>query len=100
MRSITKSLGLASSRVGFLISHKDSMKPFKALQTPYPLSLFAGKCLKFFIENKNLINSYNFKVIKGREYFCNELRKKNYLVNNGKVIDFNFFSSNSDLKKI
>ena len=57
MRSITKSLGLASSRVGFLVSHEDSMKPFKALQTPYPLSLFAGKCLKFFIENKNLINS-------------------------------------------
>ncbi len=100
MRSITKSLGLASSRVGFLISHKDSMKPFKALQTPYPLSLFAGKCLKFFIENKNLITSYNLKVIKGREYFCNELRKKNYLVNNGKGLSILiFFSSNSDLKK-
>ena len=100
MRSITKSIGLASSRVGFLISHKESMKPFKALQTPYPLSLFAGKCLKFFIENKKLINSYNLKVIKGREYFCKELRKKKYLINNGNGLSILIFMrSNTNLKK-
>ena len=100
MRSITKSIGLASSRVGFLISHKESMKPFKALQTPYPLSLFAGKCLKFFIENKKLIKSYNLKVIKGREYFCKELRKKKYLINNGNGLSILIFMrSNTNLKK-
>ena len=100
MRSITKSIGLASSRVGFLISHKESMKPFKALQTPYPLSLFAGKCLKFFIENKKIIKSYNLKVIKGREYFCKELRKKKYLINNGNGLSILIFMrSNTNLKK-
>ena len=83
MRSITKSLGLASARVGFLIAHKESIKSFKALQTPYPLPLFSGKCLEFFIENKNIVKSYNRNVIKGRDFFCNELRKKNYLINDG-----------------
>ena len=83
MRSITKSFGLASARVGFLIAHKDSIKPFKALQTPYPLSLFSGKCLEFFLENKKMIKSYSLDVLKGRKFFCNELKKKNYLLNDG-----------------
>ena len=47
-RSITKTFGLASARIGFLISHKDTIKSFKALETPYPISLFSGKCLAFF----------------------------------------------------
>ena len=62
------------------------MKPLKFYKHPTHY-LYLQKCLKFFIENKNLITSYNFKVIKGREYFCNELRKKN-LVNNGKGYRF------------
>ena len=47
MRSITKTFGLASARVGFLIAHKETIKSFKAIETPYPLSLFSGKCLNF-----------------------------------------------------
>lgn len=84
MRSITKTFGLASARVGFLIAHHESIKPYKALQTPYPVSLFSGKCLEYFITNKRIVNTYNSNVSKGREFFCNELKKKNYLVNNGK----------------
>ena len=98
MRSITKSFGLASARVGFLIAHKDSIKPFKALQTPYPLSLFSGKCLEFFIENKKIIKSYNYGVLKGRKFFSNELRKKNYLINDGQGLSvLIYFKSKSRL---
>ncbi len=100
LRSLTKSFGLASSRVGFLISHKDSMKPFKSLQTPYPLSLFAGKCLKFFLDNKSLVNTYNLSVMKGKKYFCRELRNKKYLVNDGKGLSvLIYFSAPTLLKK-
>ncbi len=100
MRSITKSLGLASARVGFLIGHEKSIQPFKALQTPYPISLFSGKCLKFFIENKKLVNSYNSKVAKGREFFCKELKRKKYRINNGKGLSILiYFNSKSDLNK-
>ncbi len=83
MRSITKTFGLASARIGFLIAHHDSIKAFKAIQTPYPVSLFSGKCLEYFIENKRIVHTYNSNVSKGREFFCNELKKKSYLVNNG-----------------
>ena len=56
--------------------------------------------LSFFIENKKLIKSYNLKVIKGREYFCKELRKKKYLINNGNGLSILIFMrSNTNLKK-
>ena len=64
MRSITKTFGLASARVGFLIAHHESIKPYKALQTPYPVSLFSGKCLEYFITNKRIVNTYNSNVSK------------------------------------
>ena len=54
MRSITKTFGLASARIGFLISHKNSIKSFKALQTPYPVSLFSGKSLEYFFQVAHL----------------------------------------------
>ena len=100
LRSITKTFGLASARVGFLIAHHESIKPFKALQTPYPVSLFSGKCLEYFIANKRIVNTYNFNVSKGREFFCNQLKKKNYLVNNGKGLSILiYFNSKKSLKK-
>ena len=83
MRSITKSIGLASARVGFLISHKENIKSFKALETPYPVSLFSGKCLQYFIKNKSILYSYNKKVKIGRDYFTKKLREKSYNVKNG-----------------
>ena len=98
MRSITKSFGLASARIGFLIANQDSIKPYKALQTPYPVSLFSGKCLEYFIENKKIVNYYNSNVSKGREFFCSELRKKNYFINNGKGLSvLIFFESKKEL---
>ena len=99
MRSITKTFGLASARVGFLIAHHESIKPYKALQTPYPVSLFSGKCLEYFIANKTIVNTYNSNVSKGREFFCKELKKKNYLVNNGKGLSILiYFTSKKSLK--
>ncbi len=83
LRSLTKTFGLASSRVGFLISHRENIKPFKAIETPYPLSLFSGKCLEYFIQNKKISSHYNKKVKIGREYFSKKLRNKNYLINDG-----------------
>ena len=99
MRSITKTFGLASARVGFLIAHKETIKSFKAIETPYPLSLFSGKCLNFFLQNKNLIKNYNLKVKKGREYFCRELNKKKYIIHNSKGLSvFVYFKKQNDLK--
>jgi histidinol-phosphate aminotransferase len=100
LRSATKSFGLASARVGFLISHQENIKSFKALQTPYPVSLFSGKCLKFFLDNKKIINSYNRSVINGREYFCRRLEKMKYFVNNNKGLSVLInFKSKKNLNK-
>ena len=80
MRSITKSFGLASARIGFLIAHKDTIKSFKALETPYPVSLFSGKCLNYFLLNKKLTLNYNKSVNIGRKFICKKLRSLKYKV--------------------
>ena len=101
MRSITKTFGLASARVGFLIAHKDTIKSFKALETPYPISLFSGKCLKYFLENKKLIRSYNHQVKIGREYICKELTKMKYRVHNSNGLSaFIYFKTFNEIEKI
>ena len=101
MRSITKTFGLASARIGFLISHKNSIKSFKALQTPYPVSLFSGKSLEYFLKNISLIKEYNYRVQEGRELFCKELIKKGYLINNGMGLSvLIYFKSSIYLNKI
>ena len=100
MRSITKTFGLASARIGFLIANKETIKSFKALETPYPISLFSGKCLEFFLKNIKLVREYNKKLKTGREYFVKELRKLNYKVHNSHGISiFIFFKKQNELKK-
>ena len=98
MRSITKTFGLASARIGFLISNKDSIKSYKTLETPYPLSLFSGKCLNFFLKNRKLVSNYNFKVKAGRDFFCKELIKKGYHVHNSNGLSvFLYFKNKKEL---
>ena len=82
LRSATKSLGMAPHRIGFLISHKENIKKFKYLQTPYPLSIYSGKILDFFLKNRKLIKEYQQSVRLGREYLVKKLRQKGYKVNN------------------
>ena len=100
LRSITKTFGLASSRIGFLVSHSDTIRSYKALQTPYPVSLFGGKCLEFFLKNIKLVMQYNRNVQKGREFFCSNIRKKDYLINDGKSLSvLGFFKSQKKLNE-
>ena len=99
MRSITKTFGLASARIGFLISNKESIKSYKALETPYPISLFSGKCLNFFLKNKKLFSNYNLKVKAGRNFLCKELVKKGYIVHNSNGLSvFLYFKNKKELK--
>ena len=98
MRSITKTFGLASARIGFLISNKDSIKSYKTLETPYPISLFSGKCLNFFLKNRKLVSNYNLKVKAGRDFFCKELIKKGYHVHNSNGLSvFLYFKNKKEL---
>lgn len=82
LRSATKSFGLAPHRIGFLISHEENIKKFKTLQTPYPLSLFSGKIIEYFLDNIKIIQKYQINVRKGRDFLCQSLRKKGYKINN------------------
>ncbi len=100
LRSATKSLGMAPHRVGFLISHKINIKKFKILQTPYPLSLFSGKVLEFFLNNIKLIKRYKSNVIMGREFLCKKLRQKKFKVNNSLGNSINIqFKTKVDMQK-
>ncbi len=100
MRSITKSFGLASARIGFLIAHNNTIKSFKALETPYPLSLFSGKCLNYFVLNKKLIKDYNKLVANGRKFICDKLRKLQYKVHDSTGLSILiYFESRKNLNK-
>ena len=101
LRSATKSLGMAPHRIGFLISHKNNIKKFKVLQTPYPLTLFSGKVLEFFLNNIKLIKKYQSDVRDGRDFLSKKLRQKNYRVNNslGNSINIQFKNKKSRQKK-
>ena len=94
MRSITKSFGLASARIGFLIAHKDTIKSFKALETPYPVSLFGGKCLNYFLLNKKLTLNYNKSVRIGREFICGKLRNLKYKVHDSSGLSILIYFKN------
>jgi len=101
LRSVTKTFGLASARIGFLISHSETIKAYKALQTPYPVSLYGGKCLEFFLQNIKIVKNYNQNVKKGRDYFCNKLKEDKYLVSNGGGLSvLIFFKLKKNLNKI
>ena len=101
LRSSTKSFGMAPHRIGFLIGHKDNMKKFKVFQTPYPLSLFSGKILEYFLLNTKLIKKYQSHVKKGRDFFCASLRRKGFRVNNslGNSINIQFKNKKEMQKK-
>ena len=100
LRSVTKSLGMAAHRIGFLVSHKENIKKFKVMQTPYPLSLYSGKILEYFLDNFKLIKSYNKNVQLGRDFFSKNLRKKGYILNNsfGNSVNI-FFKNKKEMQK-
>ena len=100
LRSITKTLGLAPHRIGFLIANKDTLKKYKNFQTPYQLSIFSGKLLDFFMKNLDLIKKYQSEVVKSRDVIVNKLRKKGYSINNPKSNFINILLSKKEKDQV
>jgi histidinol-phosphate aminotransferase len=85
-RSASKTFGLASLRVGSLIAHEDSIKPFISFAPVYKINVFSAKIMEYFLDNLKIVNSYNNKVIEGRSYFVKVLKEKGYKVNSTSCI--------------
>lgn len=85
-RSASKTFGLASLRVGSLIAHEDSIKPFISFAPVYKLNIFSAKIMEYFLDNISVVEDYNNEVIKGREFFVKVLREKGYKVNSKSCI--------------
>ena len=100
LRSITKTLGLAPHRIGFLIGNKVSLKKYKNFQTPYQLSIFSGKLLDFFMKNTDLIKKYQSEVVNSRDIIENKLRKKGYLINNPRSNFINILLSKKEKDRV
>lgn len=82
IRSFSKTFGLASTRLGVLIGNKNSMKPFITCSPIYSVNIYTSEVCNYFLNNIDIVNDYNDKVIEGREWFVETLRIHNY-----KVID-------------
>ena len=52
-RSASKTFGLASLRVGSLIAHEDSIKPFISFAPVYKLNIFSAKIMEYFLKRLN-----------------------------------------------
>lgn len=82
IRSFSKTFGLASMRLGVLIGNKHTIKPFNICSPIYSVNIYTSEVCNYFLNNIDIVNEYNDKVIEGREWFVEILRIHNY-----KIID-------------
>ena len=97
-RSFSKTFGLASLRIGILVGHEESIKPFLSLATIYCTNLFGDKIGNYFLENINIVEDYNKKVIEGREWFVKKLRSENFKVIDPKCLSIFVYCDNVEMQ--
>ena len=56
--------------------------------------------MSFFLKNREIVNKYNARVEVGRNFFCKEMKKKKYLINNGGGLSVLVFFENFKKLKI
>jgi histidinol-phosphate aminotransferase len=110
LRSFSKSFGLPSIRLGFMITHSDNIKFFDLYRLTYESNYLTDTVANYFLTRKNLVINYNKSVVLGRNYLKKKLTnlglnvtgtKSNFLLvkfKNDKIT--NFIKNELNKKKI
>ena len=91
VRSLSKSFGLPSLRVGVTISNKKLISIIESQRLAYEIPLLSQQVAEFFLDNIHIVNDYKDRCIEGREFLVKSLGKK-YKINglNNYLININF----------
>lgn len=97
LRTFSKSFGLPSIRLGYVIAHKKIIQIFNSYRLSYESNFLSDTVAEYFIKNFSIIKKYNQQIIQGREYLKLELKKLRIQVIGKKA---NFLLINFRNKKI
>lgn len=76
-RSFSKSFGLTSIRLGYLISNIKIISRIQTKRLAYETNIFSSITAQHFIKNYKIVKDYNNEIIKSREWLKNVLNDKN-----------------------
>lgn len=74
LKTLSK-IGMAGLRVGYLIASKEIIKILHKVRLPYNSNSLSQAAAKVILENNEIMESQVQKIIKGREFLLEELKK-------------------------
>tara|TARA_B100001029_G_C15064017_1_gene461725 strand:- start:9619 stop:10572 length:954 start_codon:yes stop_codon:yes gene_type:complete len=90
MRSFSKAFGLASIRLGYVISNEKHINFLSNNRNGYETNLLSLQTAHYFIENEHFKNEYVNQVNDGRNYLIDELKKLSIRYEGGHFGNFIF----------
>ena len=75
LRTFSKSFGLPSIRIGYIISSKKIIELLSTYRLSYESNFLSDTVAIYFLKNKRLVKNYINKVIAGRELVKKTLKK-------------------------
>ena len=84
LRTFSKSFGLPSVRLGYIVGDKKIISILNSYRLSYESNLLSDSAVIYFLKNIKLVKNYIQKVIRGRDYFKNNILKLGIKVIGGK----------------
>tara|TARA_B100000315_G_C14501357_1_gene552490 strand:- start:25 stop:1125 length:1101 start_codon:yes stop_codon:yes gene_type:complete len=75
LRTFSKGFGVPSIRFGYMISNEDNMDVLNKTRFAYETNSLRNAVAEYLLDNYNLVDDYVQKVINGRNYVKDELKK-------------------------
>ena len=90
MRSFSKAFGLASIRLGYIMSQEHNIKYISNNRNGYETNLLSLQTAHYFINHEEIKDEYVQEMNKGRDYLIEELNKMNVSTQGGEYGNFIF----------
>jgi histidinol-phosphate aminotransferase len=74
LHTFSKAFGIAGSRLGYAIAHRDTIDILKRVKPPYNLNVFSQLIGLIILENQNIVKKAIYKIVKERNRVIEELR--------------------------
>lgn len=97
MRSFSKAFGLASIRLGYVVSNKKNIRFLSNNRNGYETNLLSLQTAHYFIKNEHFKNEYVSQVNEGRNYLIDELKKLSIKYDGGHFGNFIFIHIDNSL---